>query len=171
MVQRRRVEATGVIGDLFAECVGFYAGWGFSRSIHQIEEGLLGRSGHIDWRSAEMIVRSAVAEMLGLPRGARREPARLYRRVAVGEIGSAWSRVPGGRGRGRGKSERLVAVRYHFGKRRVRGEKLNAVCLQYRVWNRERSGAVTRVSSSRQAEPLFADLHGRLRLQIEGEKA
>jgi hypothetical protein len=169
---RRAREATGVIVDLFAEQVGFYAGWGFSRSVSRIDPRLVTPGGHVDWRAVDALVAGALCEVLspppaglrGVPSGARpTSPAELYMRVAVGQHCSGWSPLPRGGGR------RLVALRCHVGKRRAAGKRKNQVRLQYRLWKRGQDGKPVRVTSAARARPLLADLHAEILERLEGE--
>jgi hypothetical protein len=162
-----------VVADLFARAVGFYPGWGLSRSLPAVSREFAGRGGAIDWRSVDSAVAEVLAATLGavrgrrgeLPRGVFTRPAELYMRVAVGQHASGWAPLAG---RSRGGRRRLALLRCHVGKRRVAGRKRDLVLLQYRVWLRARRAGPRRVTAAAEAWPLLADLHEAVRLRLEG---
>jgi hypothetical protein len=151
-------QATGVIADLFAEEVGFYASWGFSRSIGAVSAGLLTPDGHIDWQSADELVQAALVDTLAAPspdppEGVEAFGPELFARVAVGQHCSGWAKEPGKR------LSRLVELRCHVGKQR-RGDGLaNQVLVQYRVWAKSEAGKPRQVLEAARAWPLLEDLH------------
>jgi len=168
----RSGEATGVIDELLAQTVGFYAGWGLSRVLPCVGGRLVTARGNLDWRGVDRLVVAALCDVLtappdaarDLPTGVLASPARLYMRVAVGQHFSGWSSLSGGTSGVR----RLVLLRCHAGKRRAGGEMHNAVLLQYRLWRRTRRRTPRRVRDAGSAWPLLGDLHAEIVKRISG---
>ncbi len=164
-----RNEATGAVADLFAENVGFYAGWGFCRSITRVDNRFSNRRGNLDWFRLDLAVGATLAEQLGslesddggVPGGICSMGVRLYGGVAVSQRVSAWHRA--------GRSRALLALRCNVGKRTVRGCRQNLVLLQYRVWQKDARGQVVRQRRVAQARRVFSALHRKIIATIGGE--
>jgi hypothetical protein len=164
-----RQEASGVIADLFAEQVGFYASWGFSRSIAGIGRKMLTPSGNIAWKEADAEVQAALVDVVAAPSaGAGAYPdgvlgfgPDLFADVAVGQHFSGWASVPGK------KAQRLVLLRCHMGKRRAGGRLENQALLQYRAWVKNPGGKPKQVLEAAGAWSLFKDVHAEIELRLK----
>jgi hypothetical protein len=163
-------EATGVIVDLFANAVGFYASWGFSRSIDTVSARLITPAGNIDWASADACVAEVLVNLLaatpssppGLPSGVYAFAPGLFARVAVGQHFSSWAAVPGQAS----GLERLVLLRCHMGKRRSGKALKNTVFIQYRVWTRSENEVGDELTQAAKAWPLLEDLHAAIEKRL-----
>jgi|GEM_PF-6601630 len=156
-------EATGTIADLFASAVGFYPGWGFSRSMDDVAAKYVTSAGNVDWAAVDACVEEVLVDRVALPPsppsnvppGVYAFSASLFARVAVGQHFSGWAGISG-RPAAR---EQLVLLRCHMGKRRAGKLLKNAVLMQYRVWIRTGQGQPMEVSLADEAWPLLENLH------------
>ena len=166
------LEATGVVADLFAQSVGFFASWGFSRLTHKISDSLLTHAGNIDWRSACALAETSMADVVGLPPdsspnlpvGVYSLPPDLYGRVAVSQVHSGWGNVPGN------GVQRCVLLRLLIGKERRGNQLRNVAHAQYRVWRRSNGGGPRRIFEASEALPYFDDVQIEIKKRLaEGE--
>jgi hypothetical protein len=166
-------EATGVIADLFAQSVGFYSGWGFTRPVTGISPLLLMPGGNVDWKGASVRVESALSDTVavppdpleGLPKGIYTLSPELYGGVAVSQCCSGWGGIPGVVD---DDAQRFVLLRCLTGKEREAGELKNAAYLQYRLWRRIGNSLPERLFDLRKAWPMFEDVHQEITNRLTG---